>query len=84
MEKVYIITLMYCDGAETDTQFKVTKTKDKAKEVLQSWALEKERVSWIANYEKNKFDYYGFTDNYFEVCLDCFKTVIWIEEVEVL
>lgn len=84
MEKVYIICLMRCDGIETDAEFKVAKTKDKAKEVLQSWALEEERVSWIADYKSDEFDYYGFADNYFEVCLDDFKTVIWIEEVEVL
>lgn len=83
MEKVYIIILMFCDGVETDTQFKVAKTKDKAKEILQDWAEKEEINSWIANYEKNEFDYYGFADNYFEVRLGDYETFIWIEEKEV-
>lgn len=83
MEKVYIITLLCCDGEEKEVEFKVASTKEKAKEILQDWALKEETNSWIANYEKNEFDYYGFADNYFEACRDCFKTVIWIEEKEV-
>lgn len=84
MEKVYIITLMYCDGFEKEVEFKVASTKEKAKEMLQNWALEEERTSWIEGYDKDDFDDYTFEDDYFEACFDDLRTVIWIEEKEVL
>ena len=84
MEKVYIITLLYCDGGCHDIEFKVAHSKEKAECVLKDWALEEERTSWIHDYTKDDFDEYTFEDDYFEVCFDDLRTVIWIEEKEVL
>ena len=83
MEKVYIITLMYCDGFEKEIEFKVASTKEKAKEMLHNWALEEQQLTWIGDYEQDDFDDYSFEDDYFEACFDDLRTVIWITEKEV-
>lgn len=84
MEKVYVITLMYCAGGDCDVEFKVAHSKEKAECVLKDWALEEERTSWIHDYTKDDFDDYTFEDDYFDVQYYDTRTTIWIREKEVL
>lgn len=84
MEKVYIITLLYCDGGCHDIEFKVAHSKEKAKEVLNNWALEEEQLTWIGDYEQDELDEYEFSEEYFDALYGEKRTTIWIEEKEVL
>ena len=84
MEKVYIISLMYCDGYGSDIEFKVASTKEKAKEVLNNWALEEEQLTWIGDYEQDELDEYEFSEEYFDAQYGEKRTTIWITEKEVL
>ena len=84
MEKVYIITLMYCDGYGSDIEFKVASTKEKAKEVLDNWANNEIQESWISDYTMDELDDYELSDEYFDAQYGEKRTTIWITEKEVL
>lgn len=84
MEKVYIVTLMYCDGYDRDIEFKVASTKEKAKEVLTDWVDIECRDSFIGDYEEDEFDDYEFSEEYFNAQYGEQRTTIWITEKEVL
>ena len=84
MEKVYIITLMYCDGYGSDVEFKVASTKEKAKEVLDNWANNEIQESWISDYTMAELDDYELSNEYFDAQYGEKRTTIWITEKEVL
>ena len=83
MEKVYIIILMYCDGGSHDIEFKVARSKEKAKKILHNWALEEEQLTWIGDYEEGELDNYNLSEEYFDALYGKKRTTIWIEEKEV-
>lgn len=84
MEKVYIISLMYCDGYGSDIEFKVASTKEKAKEVLDNWANNEIQESWISDYTMAELDDYELSDEYFDAQYGEKRTTIWVTEKEVL
>lgn len=80
---LYLVSLEFCYGGETEHEVRVAKTMEKAREILKEWAENETRNTWIADYSEQELWNYELSEDYFDAQFGEFRTTIWITTAEI-